>query len=85
MVIYEVIFRLPPPRRAVLKDYAFQPELYKPPEDTPDDLWNLLCECVLTPLISSFQETQRPLTRTFTGTTRPIKETYFPANIKRLG
>ena len=46
MVMFEVIFRTTPPRRFMLFNYAFAPEKHNPPNDTPEGLWALLCDCV---------------------------------------
>jgi len=45
MVVYELIFRLTPPKRSPLKDYAFVFENYTRPEDTPEGVWELLRVC----------------------------------------
>lgn len=46
MVMYEVIFRINPPKRVPLTDYAFIIDKYTPPEDTPAGIWDLLRQCV---------------------------------------
>jgi len=51
--MYEVIFRATPPRRLLLQQYEFQAEKLRPPEGTPDGLWDLLCHCVCYTLIPS--------------------------------
>jgi len=45
MVMYEVIFRTLPPRRAPLLDYRFEIEKETPPQDIPQGLWDLLTDC----------------------------------------
>jgi len=50
MVLYEIMTREKPPQREMLQRYAFIPDRCKGsiPKDTPDGLWQLLCDCAQT-------------------------------------
>jgi len=50
MVLYEIITREKPPQREMLQRYAFIPDRWRAaiPKDTPEALWQLLCDCAQT-------------------------------------